>query len=86
MKIISTIKTLPAKAYNGINDLGRSAIDNYQKSCAKLSKNPVVQKAKEHKETIVGSALILIALSGFIKLISAINNKIKQVKNDRYYN
>ena len=89
MKITSTIKSLPNKAYKGINDLGKSTIESCHKLRNNFSKNHFVQSAttkiKNHKETIVGS-LVLVALGSIVKLLSTIRNKIKQTKNNKYYN
>ena len=73
-------KTLPSKAIKGVNELGagtiqlaKNAKDTFTKYTPRL--------VKKHKETFVGGAVILLALSSAAKITSSIKSKIKEIKN-----
>lgn len=80
----ATITSLPKKAINGVNEIGSHVSDFCKTSCDKFVKSDSVQnfskKTGVKKETFIGAAVILAALSSGIKLITGIKNKADESK------
>ena len=77
MKINATgLRNLPKKALKGINEIGTQTI-----KLAGSAKNVVVEHTpdviKNNAKTVVGSAVVLAALSGIAGVTSTIVNKVK---------
>lgn len=79
--ISNTFKGLPKKFVNGINEIGTHTIKIAGSAKDKI-KEHTPSVIKGHKETVVGSAVVLAALSGAIGIAKAVSNKVKDSKGN----
>ena len=79
--ISNTFKGLPKKFVNGINEIGSHTIKIAGSAKDKV-KEHTPALIKNHKETVVGSAVVLAALSGVAGITKAVVNKINDSKEN----